>query len=77
MSGVSVGSCRCKHFLLPQSYDKEEVRCYMSIIFIIAIVVLPLTMIILAACYKIKSRARSKVDVTFDINNQVIHNNNL
>ena len=76
MAGVSVGSCRCKHFLFPQSYDEDEVRCHISIIIIACIVIVPALMILLAICYKIKSRGRSKVDVSFHLSNQSLQNSN-
>ena len=67
---VSVGSCSCKHLIFPQSYDKDEVRCNISIIFIAGFVVFPLTLIMLAICYKMKNIGRSKVDVAIALNDQ-------
>ena len=68
--GVSGGSCRCKHFLFPQYYNEDEVRCYISIIIIIGIVVFPFTLVMLAIAWKIKNRVRSRVDVIIEMYNQ-------
>ena len=68
--GVSVGSCRCKHFLFPQYYNEDEVRCYLSIIIIISIVVFPFTLVMLAIACKIKNRVKSRVDVIIEMYNQ-------